>query len=104
MRGIAVTSAKRNNAVPDLPTVGETIPGYESVSWSAFLAPKGLPKEIAARWNTEVNKLLQQPDVRARLQGAGLEIVGGTDAYVREVLLKDIDTWKKVVKAADIKL
>ena len=56
------------------------------------------------RWNSEVYKRLQQPDVRARLQGAGLEIVGGTDAYVREVLLKDIDTWKKVVKAADIKL
>jgi len=104
VRGIAVTSAKRNNAVPDLPTVGETLAGYESVSWSAILAPKGLPKDIAVRWNTEINKLLQQPDLRARLEGAGLEVVGGTDKHVRDVLVKDIETWKKVVKAANIKL
>ena len=104
VRGIAVTSAKRNNAVPDLPTVGETLAGYESVSWSAILGPKGLPKDIAARWNNEINKLLQQPDVRARLEGAGLEVVGGTDKHVRDVLVKDIETWKKVVKTANIKL
>jgi tripartite-type tricarboxylate transporter receptor subunit TctC len=104
VRGIAVTSAKRNNAVPDLPTVGETLAGYESVSWSAILGPKGLPKDIAVRWNTEINKLLQQPDLRARLEGAGLEVVGGTDKHVRDVLVKDIETWKQVVKAANIKL
>jgi len=104
VRGIAVTNAKRNNAVPELPTVGETVPGYESVSWSAILAPKGLPREIAVRWNTEINKMLQTPDVRARMEATGLEAVGGTPAYVREVLTKDIEKWKKVVKAADIKL
>jgi tripartite-type tricarboxylate transporter receptor subunit TctC len=104
VRGIAVTSAKRNNAVPELPTVGETLPGYVSVSWSAILGPKGLPRDVAQRWNTELNRLLQQPDVRARLEGAGLEVVGGTDAHVREVLVKDIETWKQVVKAANIKL
>ena len=104
VRGIAVTSAKRSNAVPDLPTVGETLTGYESVSWSAILGPKGLPKAIAARWNSEVNKLLQQADVRTRLEGAGLEVVGGTDKHVRDVLMQDIETWKKVVKTANIKL
>ena len=104
VRGIAVTSAKRNAAVPELPTVGETLPGYASVSWSAILGPRGLPRDIARRWNTELNKLLQQPDVRARLEGAGLEVVGGTDAHVREVLVKDIETWKQVVKTANIKL
>ncbi len=104
VRGIAVTSAKRNNAVPELPTVGETVPVYESVSWSAILAPKGLPRDIAARWNTEINKMLKMPDVRARMEASGLEVVGGTQAHVREVLTQDIATWKKVVKAADIKL
>jgi tripartite-type tricarboxylate transporter receptor subunit TctC len=104
VRGIAVTSAKRNGAVPDLPTVGETVPGYESVSWSAILAPKGLPRHIAARWNTEINKMLQMPDVRARMEATGLEVVGGTPAYVREVLTQDIEKWKKVVKAANIRL
>jgi len=104
VRGIAVTSAKRNNAVPELPTVGDTVPGYESVSWSAILAPKGLPRDIAARWNTEINRMLQVPEVRARMEASGLEVVGGTQAHVREVLTQDIEKWKKVVKAADIKL
>lgn len=104
VRGIAVTSAKRNPAVPDLPTVGETLTGYESVSWSAVLAPKGLPRAIAERWNSEINKMLQAPDVRARLDPMGLEIVGGTQAHAREVIVRDIETWKKVVKAANIRL
>jgi tripartite-type tricarboxylate transporter receptor subunit TctC len=104
VRGIAVTSQKRNNAVPDLPTVGETLAGYESVSWSAILAPRGLPGNIASRWNTEVNKLFELPEMKARMEAAGLEVVGGTQAQVREVLTQDIEKWKKVVKAADIKL
>jgi tripartite-type tricarboxylate transporter receptor subunit TctC len=101
VRGIAVTNAKRNGAVP---TVGETVAGYESVSWSAILAPKGLPRDIAARWNTEINKLLKLPDVKSRMEATGLEVVGGTQAHVREVLTQDIEKWKTVVKAANIKL
>jgi tripartite-type tricarboxylate transporter receptor subunit TctC len=102
--GIAVTSAKRNKAVPDLPTVGETVLGYASVSWSAILGQKGLPKNVVARWNTEVNRILQMPDVKARMDAIGLDIVGGTPQHMREVLVQDIETWKKVVKAANINL
>lgn len=102
--GIAVTSAKRNKAVPDLPTVGETVPGYESVSWSAILGQKGLPKAIVARWNAEINRILQLPDVKARMESIGLDVGGGTQAHFREVLTQDIAKWKQVVKAADIKL
>jgi tripartite-type tricarboxylate transporter receptor subunit TctC len=102
--GIAVTSAKRNPAVPDLPAIGETVPGYESVSWSAILGQKGLPKNIVARWNAEINRILQMPDVKARMESIGLEIVGGTQAHLREVLTQDIAKWKQVVKAANIKL
>jgi tripartite-type tricarboxylate transporter receptor subunit TctC len=104
VRGIAVTSVKRSNAVPDLPTVGETVPGYESVSWSAILGQKGLPKDIAARWNAEINRILQLPDVKERMAASGLEIVGGTPAQLRKVLAEDIAKWQKVVKAANIKL
>jgi tripartite-type tricarboxylate transporter receptor subunit TctC len=102
--GIAVTSTKRNQAVPDLPTVGETVPGYESVSWSAILAPKGTPKQIVARWNTELNRILQMPDVKARMDSIGPDVVGGTQAHLRQVLTQDIAKWKKVVQAANIKL
>ena len=90
--------------MPDLPTVGETLPGYESVSWAAILGPKGLPKEVAARWNAELNKLLQQPDMNARMEATGLEVVGGTQEHLRTVLTQDIEKWKRVVKAAGIKL
>jgi tripartite-type tricarboxylate transporter receptor subunit TctC len=103
VRGIAVTSVKRNGAVPDLPTVGETVPGYESVSWSAILGQKGLPKDIAARWNSEINRILQMPDVKERMAASGLDIVGGTPAHLRTVLANDIVKWKKVVNAAGIK-
>jgi tripartite-type tricarboxylate transporter receptor subunit TctC len=103
VRGIAVTSVKRSNAVPDLPTVGETVPGYESVSWSAILGQKGLPKDIAARWNAEINRILQMPDVKERMAASGLDIVGGTPAHLRTVLTDDIAKWKKVVNAAGIK-
>ena len=102
--GIAVTSAKRNKAVPDIPTVGESLPGFESVSWSAILAPKGTPKHVVARWNKELNRILQMPDVQARMDSIGLDVVGGTQAHLRQVLVQDIAKWKKVVATADIKL
>ena len=104
VRGIAVTSAKRAVAVPDLPTVGETVPGFASVSWSAILGPKGLPRDIVARWNGEINRILQMPDVKERLTTAGLDVVGGTPAHLRQVIEQDIATWTKVVKLANIKV
>lgn len=104
VRGIAVTSAKRNHAVPDLPTVAETITGYESVSWSAVLAPRGLPQEIAARWNMEINRLLKTPDVKSRMEATGLEVAGSTQSELHDLITKDIDKWKQVVRAANIKI
>src|SRR5688572_17016682 len=104
VRGIAVTSAKRSAAVPDLPTVGETVPGFASVSWSAILGPKGLPRDIVARWNGEINRILQMPDVKERMTASGLDIVGGTPAHLRQVIDQDIATWTKVVKLANIKV
>jgi len=104
VRGIAVTSAKRNHAVPDLPTVAETITGYESVSWSAVLAPRGLPKEISARWNMEINRLLKTPEVKSRMEATGLEVAGSTQSELHDLITKDIDKWKQVVRAANIKI
>ena len=104
VRGIAVTSAKRSSAVPNLPTVAETLPGYESVSWAAILGQKGMPQAIVARWNAEINKILQLPDVRERMASSGLDIVGGTPEHLRSVLTSDIAKWQKVVQAANIRL
>ncbi|MGQ0751415.1 MAG: Bug family tripartite tricarboxylate transporter substrate binding protein [Betaproteobacteria bacterium] len=102
--GIAVTSAKRNRAAPDLPAVAEIIPGFESVSWSAILVPKGTPKHIIARWNTELNRILKMPDVQARMDSIGLDVSGGTPDQMRKILIQDIEKWKRVVKAANIQL
>lgn len=102
--GIAVTSAKRNRAAPDLPAVAETIPNFESVSWSAILAPKGTPRHVIARWNTELNRILKMPDVQARMDSIGLDVSGGTPDQMRKILVQDIEKWKRVVKAANIKL
>jgi tripartite-type tricarboxylate transporter receptor subunit TctC len=104
VRGIAVTSAKRSNAMPDLPTVGETVPGYVSVSWSAIIGPKGLSKDVVARWNKEANRILQQPDVKEKMTQTGLDVVGGTPAELRQTIASDIANWKKVVKTANIQI
>ena len=104
VRIIAVTTAKRSSALPDVPTVAETVPGYEAALWYAFLGPKGLPRDIVARWNSEINRALQLPDVKERLAIDGMEAVGGSPERFREVLKRDIAKWQKVVKAANIKL
>jgi tripartite-type tricarboxylate transporter receptor subunit TctC len=103
LRGIAVTSAKRSNAVPDIPAVAETVPGYEAVQWTAVMGPKALPKDIVARWNSEINRILQLPDVKERMAGDGMEPAGGSPERFREVLKRDVAKWQKVVKIANIK-
>jgi tripartite-type tricarboxylate transporter receptor subunit TctC len=103
VRGIAVTTAKRANAVPDFPTVSETVPGYEAVQWFAVWGPKAMPKDVVARWNKEINRVLQLPDVKERMAGDGVEPVGGSPERFHEFLKRDVAKWQKVVKTAGIK-
>jgi tripartite-type tricarboxylate transporter receptor subunit TctC len=103
LRGIAVTTAKRSNAVPDIPTVAETVPGYEAGTWYGVLGPKAMPKDLVARWNREINRILQLSDVKERMAGEGLEPAGGSPERFREVLKRDVAKWQKVVKIANIK-
>ena len=103
LRAIAVTSAKRSAAMPDIPAVCETVPGYDTVSWQAILGPKALPKDIAARWNKEIDRILQLPELRARLTGEGMEVIGGPPTRFLDVLQRDVAKWQKVVKVAGIK-
>jgi tripartite-type tricarboxylate transporter receptor subunit TctC len=104
VRAIAMTTAKRSSALPDIPTVAETVPGYEAELWYAVLGPKGLPRDIVARWNSEINRILLLPDVKERMAGDGLEPVGGSPQRFHEVLKRDIAKWQKVVKIAGIKV
>ena len=103
LRGIAVTTAKRSNAVPEIPTVGETVTGYEAVGWQGVLGPKALPRDIVTRWNDEINRILQLSDVKERLAADGIVSAGGSPERFHEFLKREIAKWQKVVKVAGIK-
>ena len=104
LRAIAVTGTKRLDSMPDLPTVAETLPGYEAVSWGGIMVPAGTPPEIVKRLNTEINRILKMPDVAEKLQGLGAIIVGSTpeefDKYVKDEIAK----WGKVARDNNIAL
>ena len=103
LRGIAVTTAKRSSAMPDLPTIAESgLPGYDASTWGGILAPAGTPKDVVAKLNSSINAALKMDDVRSRLMGAGIEIQGGTPEQFAAVIRNEIDKWGRVTKAAGI--
>ena len=104
LRAIAVTTAKRSKAAPDIPTVGESIPGYEAALWFAVLGPKALPSAVVARWNWEIEQALQLPDIMQRMANDAVEPMGGSPERLRQVLQRDIAKWQNVIKTAGIKL
>jgi tripartite-type tricarboxylate transporter receptor subunit TctC len=103
LRGIAVTTAARSNALPDTPTVGETVAGYEAAQWFAILGPKALSKGVIAQWNQDIERIVQLPDVKERMASEGMQPTGGSPERVREVLRRDVAKWQQVVKVAHIK-
>jgi tripartite-type tricarboxylate transporter receptor subunit TctC len=102
VRGIAVTTVKRSSAMPELPTIAETLPGYDASTWGGILAPAGTPKDVVARLNSSINAALKMEDVRSRLMGAGIEIQGGTPEAFAEVIRIEVDKWGRIVKEAGI--
>jgi tripartite-type tricarboxylate transporter receptor subunit TctC len=105
LRAIAVTTAKRSSALPDLPTVAEGgVPGYEVVLWYGVLGPKGLPKNIVERWNSDIRKATKLPDLRERLISEGFEIDDSPPAVFQTMLKRDVEKWRKVVKEAGVKV
>ncbi len=104
LRGIAVTSPRRIEAAPEIPTVDESgLKGYEVVLWHGVIAPKGLPKPILDRVNGELNKILRNKDMQDKLSGDGVSAAGGTPEQFAALIKKDIEIWRKVVQKASIK-
>jgi tripartite-type tricarboxylate transporter receptor subunit TctC len=102
-RGIAVTTAKRSPAAPDIPTVAETVPGFESASWQMLLAPGGTPPEVIALLNREVHAIFSDPAVIAELTRRGVgPAVTGPPAEVTEFVKKEIVRWGDVVRRAGL--
>jgi tripartite-type tricarboxylate transporter receptor subunit TctC len=105
VRGLAVTSAKRSSALPDLPTVAESgVPGYEVSAWFGIFAPAGVSQPVVQRLNAEFIKALEQPDLRQRLASQGAEPLSSTPSEFSAYLRSEIDKWAKVVKASGMKV
>jgi tripartite-type tricarboxylate transporter receptor subunit TctC len=103
LKAIAVTSPKRSPVLPDVPTVAETLPGYESLAWYGFLAPRGTPEAIVARISGEVQKALQQPDVIQSFSVQGADPTYRNPAAFGAYIKEDLARWAKAVKDAGLK-
>jgi tripartite-type tricarboxylate transporter receptor subunit TctC len=104
LRAIAVTTAKRIPALPDVPTVMESgVPGYEVVLWHGLIGPKGLPRPIVDRVNAELNKALKAKDMEEKLASDGVSSAGGTPEQFASLIKRDIEIWRKVIQTAGVK-
>jgi tripartite-type tricarboxylate transporter receptor subunit TctC len=104
LRALAIANAKRSPAAPNLPTLAEAgLPGFQLQSWFGIVAPAATPKPVVERLNTELGKVLQQPDIRERLMAqGGMEPGGGTAADFGAVIAKDMATYARIVKTGGI--
>jgi tripartite-type tricarboxylate transporter receptor subunit TctC len=103
LRALAVTAATRSDALPDIPTVGEFVPGYEASFWSGIGAPKNTPSEIIDKLNKEINAGLADPKMKARLADLGGTVLAGSPADFGKLIAQEIEKWAKVIKFAGIK-
>lgn len=103
LNGIVTTGLKRTPATPDIPTIAETYPGFESSSWFGVLAPAGTAKPIITRLNSDIHKSLQDAAVAKRLAAVGFEITYGTPEQFSAYIKSEIKKWAKVVKASGAK-
>ncbi len=103
LRAIAMTGPKRSAALPDLPAVAETLPGFDSVQWWAMFAPAGTPGDVVERLNSEVSRIITDADVKARFAAEGAEPAGGSPREFAAFVRADYEKWGKVVKAVGIR-
>jgi len=98
-----MTTESRSVLLPDVPTIGEFVPGYEASGWQGIGAPKNTPAEIIAKLNSEINAALADPQLKARLAVLGSTRLAGSPAGFGKLIADETEKWGKVVKAAGIK-
>src|SRR5262249_17260317 len=98
LRALAVTAATRSEALPDVPTVDEFVPGYEASGWSALGAPKATPAEIVEKLNKEINAALADPKIKARLADLGGTPLVGSPADFGKLIAEETEKWGKVIR------
>jgi len=101
---LGVTEATRSQLLPDVPTVAETIPGYEMAVWYGVLGPKGMPAPLTERLNTEINRALMLPEIRGRMADIGIEVRNESAASFAETLRADAEKWPKVIRELGISM
>ena len=105
LKAIAVTTAKRSPLVPDLPTLSETgVPGFDIYTWWGFMAPAGTPKEIIAKWNTEVTRILNTPEMKAFFAQQGAEPAPTTPEQFEALIKSEITKYAKIIKESGAKV
>jgi tripartite-type tricarboxylate transporter receptor subunit TctC len=103
LRALAVTTAVRAEVLPELPTVGDFVPGYEASQWYGLCAPKNTPKDIVDKLNAEINAVIAEPAMKARLAAIGGEPLPGSPADFGRLIAEETEKWGKVVRTAGIK-
>ncbi len=104
LRALGVTTAKRNAALPDVPAIGEQLPGYEATLWLGLLAPANTPRDIVGRMNAEIAKVLKDPAVRKLLVDGGNDVVGGSPEEFGKLFNAELVKWAQIVKAVGAKI
>ena len=103
LRGLAVTNATRADALPELPTLAEFVPGYEMSAWFGVVAPKGTPAEVINTINREINVGLADSKMKARFADLGATEIGGSPGDFEKLVAEETEKWAKVVRAANLK-
>ncbi len=104
LRALAVTTATRSEAMPDVPTMSEFVPGYEAANWYGIAAPKNTPAEIIDKLNKEINAVLADPGMRTRIADLGETVLGGSPADFAKIIAEETDKWGKVVTFSGAKV
>ena len=102
LRALAVTGSKRSPLAPDLPTIAETLPGYEIITWFGVLAPAGTPPAIVARLTAEIQKIAKMPDIQKKMQDMGLDIEASSQADFAARVKTETVKWAEVIRAAHV--
>ena len=104
LRALAVSSSRRDPSFPDVPTLAESgYPGFDASEWWAILGPAGMPADVVAKLNAEIDRIMKLPDVKARSAELGIEYIGGTPEEARAFMKSEMEKWSKVVRSAGLK-
>ena len=103
LRALAVTTATRSEVLPDVPTVGEFLPGFEARGWYGIVVPKATPMEIVEKLNKEINAALADPNMKSRLTDLGAAVFAGSPADFGKFIADETEKWAKVVKFAGMR-